>query len=231
MRILMVAADRMEFPGILGHLTEVLSTAVPVAWSRSARLGDHQLVLVANGVGAQCAASAAEAALQGFPAEAIVSTGFCGALAPELQVADIVVGSAISAGSHTFPVLYPACARLHQIGVVCSIDHVAQTAAEKRELRSAGGSVVEMEAAGVADRAAARGVPFYCVRVVTDLAGEDMANDFNRALRPDGHFATMSILRDTLRNPLVRLPELLRLRNRCVRAARVLGDFIADCRF
>jgi nucleoside phosphorylase len=108
---------------------------------------------------------------------------------------------------------------------------VAQTAAEKRRLRSGGGSVVEMEAAGVADRAAARGVPFYCVRVVTDLAGEDMANDFNRALRPDGHFATMSILRDTLRNPLVRLPELLRLRNRCVRAARVLGDFIADCRF
>jgi len=88
-----------------------------------------------------------------------------------------------------------------------------------------------MEAAGVADRAAARGVPFYCVRVVTDLAGEDMANDFNRALRPDGHFATMSILRETLRNPLVRVPELLRLRNRCIRAARVLGDFIADCRF
>jgi adenosylhomocysteine nucleosidase len=231
MKILMVAADRMEFPGILRHLTEVKSTTVPVDWSRSARLANHQLILAANGAGAQRAASAVEAALQEFPAEAIVSTGFCGALAPELQIADIVVGSAISAGSRNFPALYPACARLHQIGVVCSIDHVAQTAAEKRELRSGGGSVVEMEAAGVADRAAARGVPFYCVRVVTDLAGEDMANDFNRALRPDGHFATMSILGDTLRNPLVRLPELLRLRNRCVRAACVLGDFIADCRF
>ena len=231
MRILLIAADRMEFPGILRHATEATSTAVPVAWSRSARLGNHQLVLAANGAGAQRAASAVEAALQGFPAEAIVSTGFCGALAPELQIADVVVGSAISAGSRTFPVLYPASERLHHMGVVCSIDHVARTAAEKRLLRAAGGSVVEMEAAGVADRAAARGVPFYCVRVVTDLAGEDMANDFNRALRPDGRFATISILRDTLRSPLVRLPELLRLRNRCVRAARVLGDFIADCRF
>ena len=231
MKILMVAADRMEFPGILRHATGVESVGVPVDWSRSARLGDYELVLVANGMGAQRAASAVDAALQGFPAEAIVSTGFCGALAEELQTADIIVGSAISVGSRTLPALHPASARTHHTGVVCSIDHVAQTAAEKAWLHAGGGSVVEMEAAGVADRAAARGLPFYCVRVVTDLAGEDMANDFNRALRPDGHFATMSILRDTLRNPLVRLPELLRLRNRCVRAARVLGDFIADCRF
>jgi adenosylhomocysteine nucleosidase len=231
MRILMVAADRMEFSGILAHSAGVSPAHLAVDWSRSVRLGSHQLVLAANGAGAQRAASAVEAALRGFPAEAIVSIGFCGALAEELQIADIVVGSAISVGSRTFPALYPACARRHQTGVVCSIDHVARTAAEKRRLRSGGGSVVEMEAAGVADRAAARGLPFYCVRVVTDLAGEDMANDFNRALRPDGHFATMSILRDTLRNPLVRLPELLRLRHRCVWAARVLGDFIADCRF
>ena len=231
MRILMIAADPMEFPGILRHSTGAQPTTVPVAWSRSARLGIHHLVLAANGTGAQRAASAVARALESFPAEAIVSTGFCGALAPELEIADVVVGSAISAGSRTFPALHPASPRQHRIGVVCSIDHVARTADEKRRLHSAGGSVVEMEAAGVAEQARARGVPFYCVRVVTDLAGEDMANDFNRALRPDGHFGTIRILRGALRHPLVRLPELLRLRNRCALAARTLGDFIADCRF
>ncbi len=117
------------------------------------------------------------------------------------------------------------------MGVVCSIDHVAQTAEEKRQLRASNAAVVEMEAAGVARRAATRGIPFYCVKVVTDLAGEDMANDFNRAFRPDGHFATMKILQGALRQPLVRVPELIRLRNRCARAARALGDFFADCRF
>ena len=231
MRILMIAADPMEFPGILRHSTGAQSTTVPVAWSRSARLGIHRLVLAANGAGAQRAASAVEAALESFPAEAIVSTGFCGALAPELEIAEVVVGSAISAGSRTFPALHPASRRQHRIGVVCSIDHVAQTAEEKRRLHSGGGSVVEMEAGGVAQQAATRGVPFYCIRVVTDLAGEDMANDFNRALRPDGHFGTIKILRGALCHPLVRMPELLRLRNRCALAARVLGDFIADCRF
>ena len=231
MRILMIAADPMEFPGILRHATEVKSASVPADWSRSARLGTHDLVLVANGMGAQRAASAVDAALECFPAEAIVSTGFCGALAPDLEIADVVVGTAIAAGSRTFPALHPDTPRMHRTGVVCSIDHVAQTADEKRRLRASGACVVEMEAGGVAERARARGVPFYCIRVVTDLAGEDMANDFNRALRPDGHFATISVFTGALRKPLVRLPELLRLRNRCVLAARVLGDFFADCRF
>lgn len=227
----MVASDPMEFPGILAHAVAVSPGHLALDWSRSARLGTHELVLAANGAGAQRAASAVEAALQHFPADVILSTGFCGALAEELQIADVVVGTAVSAGARTFTALHPASLRPHHMGVVCSIDHVAQTAGEKRRLRATGASVVEMEAGAVAERAAARGVPFYCVRVVTDLAGEDMANDFNRALRQDGHFATMNILRGALRNPLVRLPELLRLRTRCVRAARVLGDFIADCRF
>jgi adenosylhomocysteine nucleosidase len=231
MRILLVAADPMEFPGILRHTAGAKPARLPVDWSRTARLSNHELLLVANGAGTQRAASAVDAALPHFPADVIVSTGFCGALAPELAIADVVVGTAISVGSRTFPVLHPTTARPHHMGVVCSIDRVARTAEEKSRLRASGGSVVEMEAGGVAGRAAAQSVPFYCIRVVTDLAGEDMANDFNRALRPDGHFATIVILLDALRQPMVRVPELLRLRNRCARAARALGDFIADCRF
>jgi nucleoside phosphorylase len=118
-----------------------------------------------------------------------------------------------------------------RFGVVCSIDHIAQTSEEKSRLRSSGACAVEMEAAGVAERAKALGLPFHCVKAVTDLAGETMANDFNSALRSDGHFDTMLILRRSFRYPTARLPELIRLRNRCVRAAHVLGEFFADCRF
>jgi len=75
----------MEFPGILRHAAGVSPAYLALDWSRSARLGDHELVLAANGAGAQRAALAVEAALERFPAEAIVSTGFCGALAEELN--------------------------------------------------------------------------------------------------------------------------------------------------
>ncbi|HEY1493628.1 MAG TPA: hypothetical protein VGF49_03765 [Candidatus Solibacter sp.] len=231
MKILLVAADAMEFPGILAHAREVNRPAIAVDWARSATLGGHAVLLAANGAGAKRAAAAVDAALENFDAEAVISTGFCGALDAELAIADVVVGSEIAADARRFAALLPSSARRHHTGVVCSIGRVAQTAREKGVLRASGGTVVEMEAGGVAERAGAKGIKFYCIRAVTDLAGEDMANDFNLALRPDGHFATMSILSRALRDPFVRLPELVRLRNRCVRASHALGEFIADCRY
>jgi hypothetical protein len=115
--------------------------------------------------------------------------------------------------------------------VVRTVPRIAQSSGDKLALRNQGGDIVEMEAAGVAEAASKLGVSFYCIRAVTDLAAESFAIDFNAALREDGHFDTMRILRESLRSPAARLPELLRLRNRCVRAAQALGDFFAECRF
>jgi adenosylhomocysteine nucleosidase len=221
----------MEFPGILAHATEVRNAAIAVDWARSAKVGEHAVMLTANGAGANRSAAAVDAALEAFAPDAIISIGFCGALDNRYAIGDIIVGTETWSGERKYTTSKPSSGRSHHMGVVCSIDHVAQTAEEKRRLRETGASAVEMEAGGVAQRAQARGVNFYCIKVVTDLADEEMANDYNQALRPDGHFDTIGILVRTLRDPLVRVPELFRLRNRCARAARVLGDFIADCRF
>jgi adenosylhomocysteine nucleosidase len=226
-----VASHPMEYTGILARSANPRPMQLAADWARTARIGNHDALLVANGAGARRAAAAVDAALAVFEADAVVSTGFCGALVPGLAIADVVVANSIASGGRRFPTSQPACPAPHHTGVICSIDHVAQTAREKSGLRASGGAAVEMEAAGVAEQTATRGLPFYCIRVVTDLAGEDIANDFNGALRPDGHFATMLILRGAVRHPWDRLPELMRLRRRSVRAACVLGDFVADCRF
>ena len=61
-----------------------------------------------------------------LPRGAIVSIGFCGALDPDLEIGDVIAGTAVAAGSHTFPALCPAQrASAIDAGVVCSIDHVA----------------------------------------------------------------------------------------------------------
>jgi nucleoside phosphorylase len=224
----------MEFCGAELHSArrfKIGAGAGAVDWARAIQLVSHELLLVANGAGARRAAAAVDAACEVFLPDAVVSTGFCGALDPALALADVVVATSIVAADRRYDALPVSSTAPHHSGVVCSIDQVAQTAEEKRRLRAGGAIAVEMEAAGVAARAQARGLPFYCVKVVTDLAGETMANDFNAALRSDGHFDTMVILREALRRPLARLPELCRLRQRSVRAARVLGDFVADCRF
>lgn len=224
----------MEFCGAEWHSARrfpIVAGACAVDWARTIRLGSHDVLAVANGAGARRAASALDAAAAVFLPDAVVSTGFCGALDPALALADVVVGTSVVAGDRCYRALPVSSTAAYHSGVVCSIDRVAQTAEEKGRLRAGGGIAVEMEAAGVAARAEARGLPFYCIRVVTDLAGDTMANDFNAALRADGHFDTMVILREALRRPLARLPELCRLRQRSVRAACVLGDFFADCRF
>lgn len=226
MRVLYVAADPMEFRGMLSLAGQVRPAALPVDFARFARIDVHEALLVANGAGWRRAAAAVEAA-DAFRAEAVVSVGFCGAVDERLRIADLLSATSITAAGRTHP-CRPVPAP--DTGVIASIDHVAQTADEKRAIRASGARAVEMEAGGVAAAAQSRDLAFYCVRVVTDLAGETLANDFNRALRLDGHFDTMNILRGALRRPTMRVPELLRLRRRCTRAARVLGDFVVGCR-
>jgi adenosylhomocysteine nucleosidase len=228
MRIAFIAADRMEFPRFLKRATAVKPSPLPVDWAREVTLGGHECLLAVNGVGPARAAAAAKAAIETFRPDAVVSTGFCGALSPALGIADLVsancvVGDGVNFVAKTLPGVLD--------GSIRSVTYVAATAQQKRELAANGAIAVEMEAAGVAAETIQQSLPFYCIRAVTDLAGETMANDFNMALRPDGHFDTMRILREALHRPSTRLPELLRLRERCNRAAGALGDFFADSRF
>jgi nucleoside phosphorylase len=227
MRILFVAADAMEFRGMVSRAASVRRQAFAASFAQAGRIGPHDALFVANGMGWRRAA-AAVAAADPFRAEAIVSTGFCGALDERLGIADVVAGTGVAGGGREYAARHIEAANR---GVIRSIDHVAQTADEKRKLRESGACAVEMEAAGVAEEAERRGLPFYCVRAVTDLAGETMANDFNRALREDGHLDTMDILRGALCRPTHRVPELFRLRSRCIRAAEALGEFFVGCRF
>jgi adenosylhomocysteine nucleosidase len=107
---------------------------------------------------------------------------------------------------------------------------VVATIEEKKRLR-ASGAVVEMEAAGVAARAAKHGLPFFCIRAVLDGAEEGFAVDYEALKNKDGRFSRPRILRAALARPWALLPELIRLERHGRVAARALGDFVADCRF
>jgi adenosylhomocysteine nucleosidase len=230
-RILLVAAEPREFDGLLRFCSGVRKLAWPVYWARSAESGARQLWMVANGAGAAQAGRAVEVACAACRPEAIVSMGFCGALDPALEIGDVFVATAVDAAGRRFEVCLPGSDLPHSTGVLASIDHVAQTAEEKQLLRAGGASAVEMEAGGVAQAAAARGIPLFCVRSVTDTASDSFIVDFNKALLSDGHFGTIKLLASALENPRRAFPELFRLRRFCRIASRTLGEFIDGCRF
>lgn len=223
--VLFVAAERREFAGFPPGPKRRLQW--PVRWAVEYR---GEWLMVSNGAGSERARAAVQAAVDCGFRGAVVSTGFCGALEASLKPGDIVAASGIVARGRLWPARLPQTDRLYLSGPVLTSDRVVPTAAEKQAL--AGCAVaVEMEAAGAAEPAADAGLPFYCIRSVTDCAGESFGLDFNRALRADGRFDTMQILTDAARHPFARIPELIRLQRRCAFAARTLGGFIADCRF
>jgi adenosylhomocysteine nucleosidase len=204
--VLMVAAERFE----LKHIR------APEG---------QQWVLAANGPGPQLAGTAADRV--GRPVDAVVSVGLCGGLVEQLSVGDIVVGTAVNG----HPIDVPLARDRYLSGPIASIDHVAQTVAEKKALRETGAIAVEMEAAAVLERARRWGVPFYCVRVVSDVWNEGFTLDLNAARGQEGRFSVGRIVGQAIRRPVAGVPELLRLQRNAALAVRSLGEFLGSCSF
>ena len=186
--------------------------------------GQHWL-FAANGPGPALATEALDRVT--CPVDAVVSTGLCGGLAEQLAVGDIVVGTAVNG----IPIDSPVVRGRYVAGPIASINHVAQTVAEKSALRATGAIAVEMEAAAVLQRARKWGVPFYCVRAVSDTSRDAFGLDLNAARDKQGRFSAGRIIAQAVRRPLSGAPELLRLQRNAAVAVRALGEFIGNCSF
>ena len=115
-------------------------------------------------------------------------------------------------------------------GRLLTVDEVVQTARGKSELRLLGAHAVEMEASAVAAEAAARELPFFCVRVVSDEAETSFPIDFNRARRPDGTFSGWRVLAQAMTRPSC-WQALGRLKADSERAAAALAEFFRGAKF
>jgi len=226
-KVLLVASDPRELTGILARCRDVAHAGLPVWFARTGTLNGERITAIANGPGRKLAAAAVEAAPR---AEAIVSTGWCGALDPALRPGDVFVASSVNGAACK----QPSTTRPHRTGELASIDRVVTSAEEKHRLHTGNGhspAAVEMEAAAVARAARERGAAFYCIRAVLDTAEESFTLDFNRLRDGQGRFSRPRILAAGLARPWAAVPELFRLNARGRLCSRALGDFFADCRF
>lgn len=231
--VIAIAAEPLEFGGLLRHARRTRPLRWPIAFARTAEIDGREWILAAHGPGPRLARQAAETALEQCGSRSLLlSTGFCGGLSPELAAGQIFVAENVtdSATARRYPASPVSCALPHRTGVLWSQDRVAVTAGEKAAIAALGADAVDMEAAAVAAVAEARGVQFFCVRVISDGAGEELPLDFNRFRGPEGRFSRMRITSELLLHPS-KLIVLLRFRGTCRRAAQQLGDFLVQCRF
>ncbi len=231
-RLLVVASEPGELRALQSRCRAVKRLRWPVWFARSGELNGVPVLLVANGPGPDLAAAAVRAAAERSRLEAVVSTGYCGALDPEYRPGDVFVAMRVEAGGTTYAGTMPeANGQKTHVGTLLSLDHVVRTPAEKARLRERGAAAVDMEAGAVAGEACSNRARFYCVRAVVDRAQEGFVLDFDALRGADGRYDRVRIVKAALKRPLAGVPELLRLRQRTELAGRALGDFIGHCRF
>jgi adenosylhomocysteine nucleosidase len=234
---LVVAAESREFRGILRSCGPVRRLSWPVAFAVATELHGGVYVLAANGPGPRLAAQvlkAAEVNAAKAGIRAVISTGFCGGLDPQLELGSIVDATSVVDGAtgRQWAVRAVSTGLPCSRGPVLSVDRVAVTAAEKQSLAHSSGAIaVEMEAAAVSSWADTNSVPFHCVRVVSDTARDSFAIDMNSMRDSEGRFDRVKIALHALAKPFSRLSALMRLDRNCRLAEERLGSFFANCRF
>ena len=232
--LLCIAAYAREFDGLLRLTSFSQPLHWPVDYSINVRRGENNWFLVANGPGPALARQAALVATGRTAFDAVLSTGFCGGLDPALEPCDVFIADRVlnSDTGVTHTAATPLLPHAALTGSIVCGDRVIQTVGEKQRIRQlTGASAVDMESSAVGAAASEAGLPFYCVRVVTDTAREGFSTDLNSTRGPDGRFNTRKIVFSALRHPRAGVPELVRLHRRCQQASVVLGDFLADCKF
>lgn len=241
MAILFIASEAAELKPFSNFLTGLRPLKWPLDYAQEGVLNDRRVLLAANGAGPKLAAQALEVAIRAITAaelqssalEAVASVGYCGALDPSFEEGQILVASEVRspAAENVYSAVEVECARPFTTGVFVSQDRVAGTSDEKTRLREKFSAIaVEMEAFGIAARAKRAALPFACIKVVSDRAGESFKIDLNESRSADGRISRGKIVFKAVSRPGL-IPELVRLRRRADLAARALGDFLVSCRF
>ena len=189
-------------------------------------LFEREILMVAGGMGARCAARAAESVIQAWMPGAFVIAGVAGALSPGLRRGDVLAAATVRTDdSNLTPHLTVSGVT---VGHLLSIDRVLVTSehkatALKRFEAVEGPLAVEMETAAAAVVAEHHKVPWGAIRAISDSAEESLPIDFNQLRDKDGDLPVSTVALVAIRRP-GRIPGLLRLGSATNQAARALAE-------
>jgi adenosylhomocysteine nucleosidase len=179
---------------------------------------------------AACAGAGVGAATRAFaevekdgPIDKVISVGWAGALREELVVGQAYDVSTVidSRTGERFIAAGPP----NDCWLVTN-SRVADATEKKRLASTYEAVLVDMEAAGVARLARMRGIPFYCIKGISD-GHSDQLLDFNRFISTDGRFkltrfVVFALLRPWYWHALIRMGENSR------KAARNIAQSLLD---
>lgn len=175
----LVCALPLELSDFVGRCTKVKKYTGGKFTFRGGFYGDIRIATVDSGPGMARARRATEALIEGHSPRWIVSTGFCGALRPEMKVGQIVVSNKITTtnneeltvdvGMSTDP------ARGLYVGKTITVEQIVRTVAQKQTLAEQSGAIaVDMESHAVASVCHDRKNRFLAIRAISDDLSADL---------------------------------------------------------
>jgi adenosylhomocysteine nucleosidase len=196
-----------------------------------------QFAVIGHGIGHRRAAETARRAFDLIAgAELVIGTGVVGALSSGLKPGDLILADRVltlnADGGIDERVTVMSDARVracgrslasagisYSTGAILTSHRVLASGIEKRRAKEGTGAIaVDMESAGIAAEAAARGLPFVAIRAVLDevddeVVGAEMADE-------DGNVRPLAATSYLLRNPatMLKLPRMMRNLSRATAA-------------
>ncbi len=219
-RIAIIAAMPAELKPLVRGLRRQRSNDVDL-WRSSFDGGEW--IAACAGAGVAAASRAFAEAEKAGPLSCVISTGWAGALREELAPGRACdVSTVIDA--HTGERFVAACPT-SDCWLVTS-PRVADAHEKLRLAETYQAALVDMEAAAIARLAAMRGIPFYCIKGISD-GYSDQLPDFNSFISSEGHFRLASFIVFALLRPWHWL-TLIRMGENSRRAARAIAESVLD---
>ncbi|HEY0983419.1 phosphorylase family protein [Schlesneria sp.] len=226
----LVCALPMELSDFFSRCSKVKTYTGGKFTFRGGFYKETRIAMVESGMGSARAKRATAALLEAHQPRWIISTGFCGALYPQMQVGQIVVANEVT-NLQDEPLridigIAADPARGLYVGRTLTVDKMVRTKAEKQELAEKTGAIaVDMETYGIAQQCRELKTRFLAVRAVSDDLSADLPKEILSLVGETGSVRFGAVVGALLKRP-GSYKDMWQLREKALIAADRLADFL-----
>jgi adenosylhomocysteine nucleosidase len=226
----LVCALPMELGDFLGRCSKVKTYTGGSFTFRGGIYRGIRIAMVESGPGPVRARRATVALLDAHAPRWIISTGFCGALVPNMQVGQIVVANKIrTVADDELAVdigMTSDAARGLYVGRTLTVEQMVRTIAQKQALAESTGAIaVDMETHAIASLCRERKTRFLAVRAISDDMSTDLPDEVLSLVGETGAVRIGAVIGALWKRP-GSYKDLWRLREQAMVAGERLAEFL-----
>lgn len=189
-------------------------------------IAGRSIAWVVGGAGVERAAAATRRLVAGHRPRIVISAGFAGGLAPEIERGAVVSPRrVVRPGEEPFEMMVIGAETIRSVTTIVSVDRVVCSVDEKRRLaRDAAADVVDLETWGVTRESLASGLPCGCIKVVSDSALDELPAEVARLTEAPSRWRQVGAALRTIGSRPAAAADLWKLWERAVIDSRSVAD-------